>query len=204
MHPNVLNKQQLELLPLLEKFKDKFGLVGGTAIALQIGHRKSVDFDLFTNQDLNQDQIRKKIKDYGAEIDQTLIETEDELSLIVEQVKFTFYKYPFPLDFVHSFRNYINLPSLKMLGAMKAFALGKRNVWRDYLDLYFIFQQIDPNAVITLAQEIYQNEFNLKLFKGQLVYFKDLSKNPLKFMPGHQVSDSQVKQQLEQISLSLS
>ena len=47
MHEEVLNKEQVELLPLLKEFKREFFLVGGTAIALQIGHRRSIDFDLF-------------------------------------------------------------------------------------------------------------------------------------------------------------
>jgi len=46
MHKNILNSNQLELLPLVKEFKRTFYLVGGTAIALQIGHRQSIDFDL--------------------------------------------------------------------------------------------------------------------------------------------------------------
>jgi hypothetical protein len=47
MHPEILSKEQLELLPFLGQFNKRFFLVGGTAIALQIGHRQSIDFDLF-------------------------------------------------------------------------------------------------------------------------------------------------------------
>ncbi|MEA2064850.1 MAG: hypothetical protein U9O66_00955 [Patescibacteria group bacterium] len=47
MHKKILTKEQKELLPLIKKFIKKFGLVGGTAIALQIGHRESIDFDFF-------------------------------------------------------------------------------------------------------------------------------------------------------------
>lgn len=49
MHKEVLKKEQENLLILLEKFKENFILVGGTAIALQIGHRESIDFDLVIN-----------------------------------------------------------------------------------------------------------------------------------------------------------
>jgi len=48
MHKEVLNKNQVELSPFLKTFSKDFGLVGGTAIALHIGHRFSIDFDLFT------------------------------------------------------------------------------------------------------------------------------------------------------------
>ena len=49
MHPEILNEQQMQLLPLLSKFKKEFYMVGGSAIALHIGHRLSIDFDLFKN-----------------------------------------------------------------------------------------------------------------------------------------------------------
>ena len=48
MFPNILTENQLKILPLLEPFNEGYYLAGGTAIALHIGHRKSIDFDLFT------------------------------------------------------------------------------------------------------------------------------------------------------------
>ena len=50
MHKEILTKEQLEILPLLKIFSKDFGLVGGTAIAFHIGHRRSIDFDLFTDK----------------------------------------------------------------------------------------------------------------------------------------------------------
>jgi hypothetical protein len=47
MYPEILNPDQTELLPLLRLFRREFYLVGGKAIALQHGHRESIDFDLF-------------------------------------------------------------------------------------------------------------------------------------------------------------
>ena len=51
MHKEVLSKEQIELLTFVKQFQKEFYLVGGTAIALQIGHRRSIDF-IFLN--LNQ------------------------------------------------------------------------------------------------------------------------------------------------------
>ena len=47
MHKEIFNPNQIQLLPLVKQFKKEFYLVGGTAIALHIGHRRSIDFDLF-------------------------------------------------------------------------------------------------------------------------------------------------------------
>ena len=48
MHKEILTEKQANLLTLVKAYSSKFGLVGGTAIALQIGHRRSIDFDLFS------------------------------------------------------------------------------------------------------------------------------------------------------------
>jgi len=53
MHPEILTENQKSFLPLIGLFKRSYFLVGGTAIALQIGHRRSIDFDLFRNGKIN-------------------------------------------------------------------------------------------------------------------------------------------------------
>ncbi len=53
MHQEIFNKNQIELLPLVQDFKRSFYLVDGTAIALQVGHRRSINFDLFKFTPLN-------------------------------------------------------------------------------------------------------------------------------------------------------
>ena len=61
LHQEVLSDEQKKLLPLIRVFYDKFYLVGGTAIALQLGHRRSIDFDLFSSQKIDQRKIRNII-----------------------------------------------------------------------------------------------------------------------------------------------
>ena len=51
MHEKILTEDQKNLLPLVAEFSSDFGLVGGTAIALHLGHRRSIDFDLFSKKD---------------------------------------------------------------------------------------------------------------------------------------------------------
>ena len=61
MHKEILSEEQAKLLPLVKTFSKNFGLVGGTAIALHIGHRESLDFDLFSLEKFNNGAIRRKI-----------------------------------------------------------------------------------------------------------------------------------------------
>jgi len=64
MHNEILSQEQADLLLLLKSFRRDFYLVGGTAIALHIGHRRSVDFDLFKKSRLNHKAILLKINGF--------------------------------------------------------------------------------------------------------------------------------------------
>jgi len=173
MFKNILTYEQEKLLPLLKDASNDFGLVGGTAIALHLGHRRSVDFDLFTQENFDSDEI-----------------------------KMTFLKYPFAIEFSQNLENVIKLPDLLTLAAMKAFALGKRAKWKDYVDLYFIFKKHLLKEVTQKAREIFKGEFNERLFREQLAYFKDIdySEN-IDYLKGFEKSDEEIKQSLTEVSL---
>jgi len=57
---SILDKKRRDLLPLSKEFKDKFFLVGGTALALQLGHRTSDDFDFFSFENFKLEELQKK------------------------------------------------------------------------------------------------------------------------------------------------
>ena len=64
-HKEILNNNQTELLPLIGEFKREYYLVGGTAIALYLGHRRSIDYDLFKFSPLNRKKNLDKIQQSG-------------------------------------------------------------------------------------------------------------------------------------------
>src|SRR4030042_2261105 len=173
MHEEVLTKEQKDLLPLIKSYSDQFGLVGGTAIALHVGHRRSIDFDLFSKKHFYNSSIRNQIRN-KFRIEGTFVDKPNELTLIVNKVKITFYKYPFDIKYQLKFKNIINIPDLLTLGAMKAFALGGRAKWKDYVDLYFIFKNIPLSDVTKKAKELFGDEFNERLLREQLAYFNDI------------------------------
>lgn len=174
MHRDILNQDQIELLPLLKEFKRTFYLVGGTAIALQIGHRRSIDFDLFRYETINHKLILDKIYklNYKPQITRRVTE---QLNLVINDVKFTFFQYPFKIDKTIDFEGYIKMPSLLDLAAMKSYALGRRSKWKDYVDLYFIIQDYHSIKQISeKAKEIYGDLFSEKQFRAQLSFFDDI------------------------------
>lgn len=201
MHDEILSSKQKSLLPLVGNFSDKFGLVGGTAIALQLGHRRSIDFDLLTMKDLNADEIREAVK-AECDIDSTLVDHTNELTIVVNGVKITFLKYPYKIDFLEKYRDVVRMPDLPTLASMKAFALGRRAKWKDYIDIYFILKNYSFKELVGKARDIFGSEFNEKLFREQLAYFNDIDySEKVDYAKGFEISDSFVKNELIKTSL---
>lgn len=201
MFKNILNSDQKNLLSLIKNFSKDYYLVGGTALALQIGHRRSIDFDLFTDKTFNPINLKAKILT-THKIDQTFSQGDGELTILVNKVKVTFFHYPFHIDSNQYFENIIKMPDILTLGAMKAFALGRRAKWKDYVDLFFIFQKYSFKQLIDKTNSIFKTEFNEKFFRIQLSYFDDIDYSEIvDYLPGFEKKDKEIKEFLEKISL---
>lgn len=202
MHKEILTKEQTALLPLVKQFAKDFFLVGGTAIALHLGHRRSIDFDLFSFQPFDNMQIRKKLIKQ-ADIERVFVDRSGELSLMIRGVKITFLYYPFKIVAKNKFDGAIVLPSPLDLAAMKAYALGRRAKWKDYVDLYFVIKHHHGiKEIVKKAKSIFASEFNEKLFRSQLAYFYDIDRSEeVIFMNGFHVSDKEIEKQLQRYSL---
>lgn len=199
MHKEILNKAQNDLLPLISDFKRSFYLVGGTAIALQIGHRRSIDFDLFKESPLNHKLILDKISKHRLKATITR-RVNEQLNLIINNVKFTFFEYPFPVKAEVNFETIIKTPTLLDLAAMKAYALGRRSKWKDYVDLFYILKNHHTIEEISVAAEkIFGQLFSEKQFRAQLCYYDDIDfEEKIDFIgPGYSVSD--IKQKLTEL-----
>ncbi len=203
MHKEILSKEQIELLEVLKIFSSDFGLVGGTAIALQIGHRESIDFDLFSIDEFDNNVIKRKIEKF-AKIDRTIVNKKLEYTFLINSVKFTFYQYPFKIKYDKNIEGIIKMPDLITLSAMKAYALGKRVKWKDYVDLYFVMKDYySLQEVVRKTKEIFGKEFNINMFISQLSYFEDISYvEELVYRKGFEVTDEEIKKALIEFSLN--
>lgn len=203
MHREILTQNQLELLPLLEDFSKNFGLVGGTAIALHIGHRRSVDFDLFAEKGFNNQSIVRKIE-RTMKIDEIIVNKLDELTFMLKGVKFTFFNYPYKISYSKKLGSFVKMPDLLTLAATKAFALGMRAKWKNYVDLYFIIKDYYSIGEISeKCKKIFGRHFNGRLFREQLVYFEGINySEEIEYLPGFKVSDKEIKKALTEFSLS--
>jgi len=203
-HKEVLNGKQTELLPLIGEFKREYYLVGGTAIALYLGHRRSIDFDLFKFAPLNRKKNLERVQSSGFPSIVTWNVT-DQMNLVVNEVKVTFFQYPFQIKANNSFDNIIRLPELLNLAAMKAYELGRRSKWKDYVDLYFLLKKkFSIDEISQRAIEIYGDLFSDKLFRSQLSYFEDVDySEEVDYIIPSPPSDDGIKQYLIEISTAI-
>ena len=203
MHLNILNDNQQKLFPLLAKFKKEFYMVGGTAIALHIGHRLSIDFDLFKVGIIKHKAILKKFEEQKEEI-KIIFKDDNQLHLNCREVKFTFFDFEFEVAHPILVQNFITIPTLLDLAAMKAYALGRRSKWKDYVDLFFILKNHYSLIEISKrAAEIFGGLFSEKLFRGQLSYFMGISfDEQVEFLPGFETAETIIKDFLTEAALT--
>lgn len=183
MHTEIFSSKQVELLPYIKDFQRSFYMVGGTAIALHIGHRRSIDFDLFTNNQINKLNIKGKIAKIPF-VKVPIFEDLDQHHLLINDVKITFFSFPFVVKHPLKINSIISIPTLQSLAAMKAFALGRRAKWKDYVDLYFILHDYySIQEICKEAEEIFGEQFSEKLFRQQLAFHKDIDyTEPVEFI----------------------
>lgn len=201
MHSEILNDRQIQLLPLMARFQREYYLVGGTAIALYIGHRRSIDFDLFKPSAINHKRNLDKLSAAPFSHIVTRRVTE-QMNLIINDVTVTFFQYPFPIDPQNKFENYFRLPTLLQLAAMKAYALGRRSKWKDYVDLYFLLRDHFTIADISsTATQIFGELYSEKMFRSQLCYFEDIDyTEAVEYLIPNPPSDEEIMHKLTELA----
>jgi hypothetical protein len=183
MYNEALTEEGSKLFPTLAAF-DGFYLAGGTALALQIGHRRSVDFDLFSGDPIDRALLAKTKKVFAGYSIEPVINNPDELTAFVDGVKITFLSYPFPLIEPLALVNQLSMLSVKEIGVTKAYAIGRRGTYKDYVDLYFIIAKhhVSLEEIITMAEKKFQREFNSRLFTEQLLFMDDVRDYQIDFL----------------------
>jgi len=183
MFLKALKSEQQKIFKRLKHFP-KFYLAGGTALALQIGHRISVDFDFFSEKEISPgllDKLRKIFKDFKVE---AVINHSEQLSVNVNKIKIDFVKYNFPpLMDLSEFWG-IKFLSIPEIAAAKAYTIGRRITFKDYIDLYFILRGkfVFLQNLIAICKKKYKDEFNERLFLEQLISLEEAEETPIEFL----------------------
>ena len=169
-----------ELLELLKKLMSEnlfseFNLVGGTSLALQLGHRNSIDIDLFGNQDINQILFEEKIREFGkVEIYQS---SKNILITQINDVKVDFVNYKYPLLKEFLVIDNIRMLSTQDIAAMKLNAIMGRGSKKDFIDLYFLLNEFSMKEILNFYTQKF-NDGSIFLVQKSLTYFEDADIQP--------------------------
>jgi hypothetical protein len=194
MFYNILDKDRLAILPLLKIFKNDYYLAGGTGLALQLGHRDSADFDFFSQEDIDTEKLFSQIAEiFNNHKIVKVQEGKNSLAVFIdENIKLSFLSYKYKLiDGLVNEENF-KIASVLDIACMKLAAIVSRAANKDYIDLYFILKTFSLKEIIEkLNEKMPGLDVNLAL--KSLVYFKDISAEPIKFKNNNDASFEAVK-----------
>lgn len=182
MHAEILTDTQLEVLRTVAPFARDTGfyLSGGTAVALHLGHRRSLDFDWFAPLDFDPDVLEERLLALLSSV--TITAKEDgTLHALASGVQLSFlrYRYPFLQPVVRWDEFECDLGSVPDLAAMKVAAVANRGSRKDFVDLYSIgVSGLTLPEMVDLYRRRFTND-DLAHVVRSLTYFNDAEREPM-------------------------
>lgn len=174
MFTKTLSKNAAGALALLgeSKILESAYLAGGTACALQIGHRVSLDLDFFTDKEFNTEVVLTGFEKLpGFKLDETAKWT---ILGSFPKVKFSYFYSRYPLIKKTSLFSRIHLASLEDIAAMKIAAISDRGTKRDFIDLYFLVKKFSLEKILKFYDQKYGKlSNNIFHIMKSLNYFAD-------------------------------
>lgn len=155
-----------------------FILAGGTALTLQLGHRKSIDLDFFAKKLFDTGKLFEELASTGLNV-QLQDESKGTLYVIINNVRLSFLYYPYPfMEDVIKWQG-IALASPIDIAGMKAVAIIQRGAKRDFIDLYFVLQDIPFwKVACNMVKRYTKQRINPVSFGKAIVYFNDAETDP--------------------------
>jgi predicted nucleotidyltransferase component of viral defense system len=177
LRKETVEQATLELLKRLqsESFLSEFVLVGGTALSLQIGHRKSIDLDFFTLSDFDSNELIDILSQkYNLSIRH---QTKQALIGEIDGIKVDFIRFRYPFIRPIICMEGIRLLSIEDIAPMKLDAIVGRGKKKDFYDLYFLLQKYSLDELLELYREKYKHLSDFQVLRS-LVYFEDAESDP--------------------------
>jgi len=154
-----------------EETFEGFALAGGTALALQLGHRNSVDIDMFGHSEINSTLFYDKLSHFGE-----VTERQSSQNIYISEIN------KIKVDFVNYSRfsqidEIIEIDGIRMftpkeIAAMKLNAIAGRGSRKDFIDLYFLLKTFSLEEMIDFYRQKYTDSSEFMMLKS-LSYFED-------------------------------
>jgi hypothetical protein len=174
-HWEAISPEMMDLYYFLEQqsFLSRYYLAGGTALALQIGHRRSVDFDFFSEidevGDVSRAEIVRGLRARDAQVEESGV---GNLLMLVNGIHVGFFGYGYPLVSPPLMLGNMALAGPADIGLMKLDALITRGSRKDFLDLFFISRLISFETLLQLSEKKYSmfRDFPLMALESMLQF----------------------------------
>jgi len=178
MFQEYLPENSIEILDGLRNIVIDYGfyLAGGTALALQLGHRYSRDLDFFTDRNFNTEILTSKLIAKGLKIRFT---EEGTILSELESISVSFFYYPYSLIFNTINFNGIRVTDFKDIAVMKLIAIAQRAEKKDYFDTVEVLKRVPLSELKEIAIKKYgKSRLNWYHIVKSLFFFSDVEGSP--------------------------
>lgn len=177
MHKETLSENTRAVLEKIAPIAKPFYLAGGTALALLLGHRISVDLDFFSWDTFSISLLVEQLNTLGN----LKIEDQSETTFngSLDGVKISFFYYPYPLLYPKKEYNGVFLADERDIGAMKIQAISGRGSKKDFVDLFVLLKKYSLRELLDFFHKKYEKfNYNQLHTLKSLSYFYDADTNP--------------------------
>lgn len=178
LHYETIDPTTLELLKSLQELSglEDTRLVGGTALALHLGHRKSVDLDIFGSIGFSGEDIKNLLSPKHSI--QALKESPNINTYLIDGIKVDFVNYSY--EWIDSIKkeDSLRLAEVKDIAAMKISAIIGRGTKKDFIDVYFLLKKYSLSEILQFYSTKYPDG-SLFIALKSLTYFEDAEADPM-------------------------
>ena len=185
LHFNTVESETLKLLRDLQAHGEcqHFSLAGGTALSLHLGHRISIDLDLFTQDQFDSSALFESFRD--SELFRNAVascsQTVNSLSMFIktegEEVKVDFIRHHYPLLRSVQCIDDVRIFSVQDIAAMKLNAIANRGSKKDFFDVHSLLELFSLTELLAFFEEKYAQINSFTVLKS-LTYFDDAEADP--------------------------
>ncbi len=161
-----------------EPFLKKFYLAGGTALAIQLGHRESIDLDWFSSEEFSNKELKARLEKIGKF--ELTGEDAGTLHGLLDDVKISFLLYPYKILFpLQSFGD-VRTADERDIATMKLDAISSRGSKKDFIDLYFLLEKYSLEELFDFFEKKFENiNYNKLHILKSLVFFETAESEPM-------------------------
>ncbi len=155
-----------------------FYLAGGTALALQLGHRESIDLDWFSQKKFSNFDLKKALSESGKF--ELIGESEGTINGVLDGVRVSFFHYVYGQLFPFVRFENVNLVDERDIAAMILSVISSRGSKKDLIDVYFLLEKYTLNELINIFEKKYESiKYNKLHILKSLIYFDDAENEPM-------------------------